>query len=211
MTLSTDIHILDKIEDPEGLHAWVNRELLKAENPIFTRKDLRKGEPIYENHPDWGTVAQDQHELNNRLGQGLDAIFELTWYDEAIAPIDYFDLDSEDEEHNTYLLGQAEQIGAPIWGTINFDTAYSYHGDFGMGCTELHAQFIIRLIKEYFEPRGMRVVWENEYAGTYHHGLDADGFNRFLGSGDSAMDWFTNTVKPAIEKAVGNNGKVFWK
>jgi len=184
MTLSTNIRVVQKT-DPAELHAWINKNLLKAPNAKFTEG----GDP-------------DAGSLNNDPGQGYSAWLSMRWDSNGIPtaretyPEDY-------DATSTYGLDEPKNA----FLNINFDTAYGYHGDLGEGCTELHSRFVIDLAKEYFEPRGLDFYWQDEYSGKWYHGLDTQGFNAFLGSGEGAMDWFNNTVVPVITAEAAAEGK----
>jgi hypothetical protein len=185
MTLSTDIYILDPIPDPEDLWRWVNINLLKKD-----AQEVR--------------TTRREGQIHNAPMQGLDAWFMLDWSE---APQRYDDDvdDSWDEEDAEWYRGKQEKIGSPYYGRINFDTSYGFNRD-GMGCTELHALYIVRLYREYFEPRGINIAWQDEYRGDVWRNLSEEGMVKFLGAGDSAMEWFTDLVKPSLEKVAKETG-----
>jgi hypothetical protein len=205
MTLSTNIYILGKIDGPD-LHSWVNKNLLKVTDPKVT--SFAAGEQYFYGWDKDQTMPQmaHNHGLHNVLGQGFDAIFELDWWDEPTTYDSWVTSDEdEDDEDVKYAREKQEQIGSSYWAQINFDTAYGFNRD-GMGCTELHASYIVRLYREYFEPRGIEIVWQDEYRGTLHRNLSEDGMREFLGAGDKAMDWFFNQVSPIIQAEVAAEG-----
>lgn len=189
MTLSTNIYILGPVDGPD-LHAWVNENILRVKNPIVT-----------EGHRD------DYHYLHNAIGQGFDAIFELDWWDTPQLMTDGL-TDKDDPDDVEYYTKKQEAIGAPYYAHIDFDTAYGYSKN-GMGCTELHASWIVRLYREYFEPRGLEIAWQDEYSGKVWRNLSEEGMTDFLGGGDAAMNWFTSVVRPAITEEFGEEN-VTW-
>lgn len=197
MTLSTDIYVLGKI-DGHDLHRWIHVNLfnLDPDHPVSYKEEV-EGQTYTS---EWrGTYVARENELANAPGQGFPAWLILNWTDEARE----FDNGVENieelgEDDREWTLKVREAIGSPYFAHLNFDTAYGYRQD-GMGCTELHASYIVRLYREYFEPRGIEIVWEDEYRGTYHRNLDSLGMKQFLGAGDEAMEWFANIV-PVLQK-----------
>lgn len=90
--------------------------------------------------------------------QGLDAWFAIDWHDEP----QQFDKDAPNE-----IL--ALTYCASMW----FDTPYRYSP------AATHAGYIRRLVEEYFKPRDIDVVWENEFTGELWLNLDPRGIKRF--------------------------------
>lgn len=193
MTLDTRI-VIHENTDAKELHTWINKNLLRAPDAIFT---------------------EDEHNINNTPGQGLaawlmmehnngdlierqdtnysheDAVKEAMRWADSIE--DAEESVKEDEEY------YAEHPQGHI--ELSFDTAYGYQGPGNIGCTALHTYYIIKLATEYFEPRGLTFSWQNEYSGEWAEGLDDAALNKFLRSGDDAMKWFQSVI-PVIEKAV---------
>lgn len=86
------------------------------------------------------------------------------------------------------------------WGSIqiNFDTAYSYRGPNGEGCSQLHALYITALARS-FEELGLDWKWRDEYQGEWYDKLDhVDEFGGFHDKPGGPADWFENLVVPAI-------------
>lgn len=182
MTLSTNILVMAPV-DVTDLHSWINTNLLNAPSAVF---------------------STDPHGFRNQMGQGLDALLHVSHNNGEPWPLlevpDTSGMSEEDAEDATWEI-EYDNRKAGAYADIDFDTAYGYSKD-GMGCTELHALYIVRLAREYFEPRNLSFKWRNEYSGEWYEGLDRDGMQKFLGSGDEAMNWFTNIAEPAIQAMI---------
>lgn len=197
MTLNTRV-VLHQWTDPVELHTWFNKEILKVadKNPI---------------------IIQTETSIGNQLGQGFDAIFDVEWEADH-SNIVWFDYEEALKINLNYIPRVYEDEAAAIkdaendreyykdWPQgviqISWDTSYGYLGPHGDNCSELHAKFIVRLYKEYLEPRNITFHWQNEYTGEWHEGLT--GIEEFLGDGTSAADWFHNLVIPAIENGLNS-------
>lgn len=198
MTLSTDIYILGKI-DGHHLHRWIHTNLfdLSPDHPVAFSETVAGQE--YET-PWHGKYIARENQLSNAPGQGFPAWLIMEWTDEAREYDNGFteeELNDPDDEDVQWTLETRKALGSPYYAHLNFDTAYGYKRN-GVGCTELHASYIVRLYREYFEPRGIDIIWRDEYRGTYHKNLSAEGLLEFLGAGDEATDWFYNRVSPAV-------------
>lgn len=197
MTLNTML-VLHEWTDPVELHTWFNKHVLKVadRNPIIT---------------------ETATSIGNDCGQGFDAIFDVRWREDH-GPIVWFDVDAERSLNLRHVpdiypteqdaIDEADET-ADLYADypsgvikINWDTAYGYSGPGGVGCTELHARFIIRLAKEYLEPRGITFAWQNEYSGEWHEGLT--GFEDFGQNGREADEWFRTVARPAIEAQIAS-------
>lgn len=191
MTLSTYVAFTSPV-DPRELHDWVNRELLGATDP---------------------RVEVDETSIGNAPGQGFDAwaitkhnngkpIVWLERVDVATATRpSWYDNDQEwfaalEDEERWY-----SKYPSNTYAYVDFDTAYGYREN-GMNCTMLHASYIVRLFKEFAEPRGIDIYWRNEYTGEWYKNLDAAGLEDFLGGGDAAMEWFNTSVVPMMQRMV---------
>jgi hypothetical protein len=201
MTLNTKVYVQGSV-DWDDFHGWVNRELLKAPDAAFTRTD---------------------HSLSNRMGQGLIAIFELSWSDvpqQYVSYIldqeDYRDEYDSDEEHQVAVAEFAAEFADEVerarvateaigdyYAEFSFDTGYGYKQD-GRGCSDLHGTFLVKAYREYFEPRGVDFVWKNEFTGDLYKNLD--GIETLLDGGAEATAWFENVLIPAVE----NNPAAFF-
>lgn len=200
MTLSTDIYILGKI-DGHDLHRWIHANLfgLSPDHPVSFSEEVEGQE--YENS--WrGRYIARENQLSNSPGQGFPAWLIMEWTDDAREYDNGFseeELKDTDDEDVQWTLETRRAIGSPYYAHLDFDTAYGYNRN-GMGCTELHASYIVRLYREYFEPRGIDIIWQDEYRGTYHKNLSEEGMREFLGAGDEAMDWFYKKVVPMLDE-----------
>lgn len=83
------------------------------------------------------------------------------------------------------------------WVKVSMDTTYGYRGENGEDCSRLHARVMIEL-GNWLAERGVGLIWQNEYAGTYHEWNDAEAIQRFLGGGEEAGNWFFNIVSPVL-------------
>jgi hypothetical protein len=86
------------------------------------------------------------------------------------------------------------------WATtvVDFDTSYSYRGDNGESCSDLHARLVFEL-GQWLDAKGLPWKWHNEYTGEWfdrYDGLESFGdFHRASG----ADEWFRGRVLPAID------------
>lgn len=175
MTLSTNVGFRGNV-DAADLHRWVNENLLKAPDAHLKVEGPNK----------W----TEWHQISNAPGQGFSA-WVITTHNNGdllvYLPEDTSDWDEDDiAYHATYPTGMT--------AVVDFDTTYGYTGPLGEGCTELHAMFIARLYHEYALPRGLEIVWQNEYSGAWNEGLE--GFSDFFDGGDDARTWFKELVVP---------------
>lgn len=201
MTLSTDIYVLGKI-DGHHLHRWIHTNLfgLAPDHPVVFSEKV-EGQEYVSKWSGKKSIARES-QLSNTPGQGFPAWLIMEWTDEAREYDNGFteeELNDPDNGQAEWVLETRKAIGSPYYAHLNFDTAYGYR-EGGMGCTELHASYIVRLYREYFEPRGIDIIWRDEYRGTYHKNLSEEGMREFLGAGDEAMDWFYNKVVPMLDE-----------
>lgn len=212
MTLSTNIYVLGKI-DGHDLHSWIHTNLfrLSPDYPVDYTETTAGQEYVSERSKKKYIARENQ--LSNSPGQGFPAWLIMEWTDDAREYDNGFseeELKDTDDEDVQWTLETRRAIGSPYYARLNFDTAYGYNRN-GMGCTELHASYIVLLYREYFEPRGIDIIWQDEYRGTYHKNLSEEGMRNFLGAGDQAMDWFYNKVSPIIQaEAAAAGGTVEW-
>lgn len=133
-----------------------------------TYRHDRKGEPMFraDGTPFCHSTTGEQfrapeNEYSTTLGQGLCAIWEVTYA--ADGPLEwpgseyYEDGDEPDPASMPVHLVSA-----------NFDTAYSYKTANGAGCSDLHA-FILTLIWAHLDKLGVdEWVWQHEERGSWH-------------------------------------------
>ncbi|WNT44670.1 hypothetical protein SEA_YASSIFIED_67 [Mycobacterium phage Yassified] len=148
------------------------------------------------------------------LGQGFHGITDIEYrvdgsplYPQDVTngelyPEDY-DLDDPVEAEH------ARKLARPAcWYLLSIDTAYGYRPDPGhmdgvTGCTSLHAA-AIGVFNEWAVAQGGSVIWQNEYAGTWHTMDDEEGWVDFAGNGSEAMSWFKNTI-PVVVATYGSS------
>jgi len=180
MTLSTVI-VVEKPIDPKELFFWVNKNLLRTSTPVFTEK---------------------KDSICNSPGQGLDALFLLYhnngerlegrgYFDESdFDPEDYFS--EEDRISDRDRAEESQRLHNDGYVYLDFDTAYGYSGPDGLGCNELHAFFIISLVKHLAET-GNSLHWKDEYSGEWHSGTE--GLKEFVDSNEGVYDWFKDVAQ----------------
>jgi len=197
MTLSTNIYILAPF-DAEDLHNWVNKNLLKLTvKPETTVSPKRRGNVLGQGFDAIVTIQHNEGKLFSRISD-LD--------DEFAGMIEFYEKHSEfvteNETPETLALKSVQdtlkyEAKSPLsFGMLNFDTAYGYQGDDGMGCGDLHALWIVRLVNEYFGPKNIRIRWQNEFTGKYYN--NAKGVETLGSGGKDAKAWMEGTVLPAI-------------
>lgn len=176
MTLDTTIK-LKAWTDPETLHGWVCQELLGAPG---ARRDV------------------NEKSIWNAPGQGLPAWFGT----------DHNGGDPEEFVSSTMdaadLAMEREWFGPTGYLTLSFDTSYGYRDERGRGCSELHADYVVRLAAHLAE-RGIGIWWRNEFTGEWHDGIE--GLDQFADNGTDAQDWFRNVAAPAIAAHINNNAE----
>lgn len=207
MTLDTHIFIYDPVDQQEVFEKVC--EFLDI--PDTKKFKVSTGEP-------YGCVPST--EISNHPGQGFNAwvmtyanpdgiryseeykASEKKWHDEWHLNEDEY----PDGCDCTEDFADLEHRAGPHYMQISMDTAYGCRTDRGESCTELHARVIVEL-GQWLEERGVSFAWENEYSGTIHQGIDEEGLVKFLGGGDDAMDWFNNTVMPALPRLIEKTRK----
>ena len=186
MTLSTDMFVLDEV-DPAELFRFGQR--LLAEYDELKRKPE---EQIWHARDGWREDGTKRYA--NELGQGLPAIFDVTYREggpvRAESQIDCNEDCEEDCSKNYHPRAH--------WLAINFDTAYGYRDKRGWGCGTLHAVLVAR-IGGWLDAKGVRWEWTNEFTGETHGGDQRYAKLMELGLGGAeAESWFRNIVMPAI-------------
>jgi len=183
MTLSTDVYVLDEIDAAEVFRRC--QELLAEfddakRGPDRQRSGVseswRGGGKLMANEPDQGLSAWLM--LHYREGG------PLTTAEQAAAHEDHCDAECSGQYHD-----QA------CWLSVDFDTAYSYHGPNAMGCGDLHAVLVAQL-GEWLTRKGIRWTWRNEFTGEVHG--NPESLINLVSGGFAASAWFRTTVVPAI-------------
>lgn len=183
MTLNTRVHIADPV-NPEGLFlhlfdvlvsdpafvpAWENTNPSPWNvdpGPIRrgrgSYEHTRKGEQVYQRRTGKPLWIQSESEYQSTIGQGLAAILEVRYAQDApIRWIDEPELDGSEGPLNEHLV------------SVSFDTSYGYRDANGAGCGDLHA-FLLREVRDYLVSvhtrleRPIRAVWMHEEDGTWH-------------------------------------------
>lgn len=186
MTLATDIYITGIGVTMREVYDQVNDLLEIPADRLFTETPTS---------------------IRNRIGQGFPAIVDVTAAADGgfVTP-----------EHEDYCAEEAEESGEPCGYHrhtephhvhVDLDTAYSYSDDRGWDCSRLHA-YVILSLAGWLSDKGCTVRWTNEYAGTVHDATDREAFERFIGSGDAAAEWFVGSVLPAIAAMGPPSGEV---
>lgn len=92
------------------------------------------------------------------------------------------------------------------WLDVDFDTAYGYRNDAGMGCGDLHAALISEL-GSWLDSRGVRWEWINEYSGDVHGGPDRyERLADLVTAGFESAAWLRSTILPAIAARIAEEG-----
>lgn len=195
MTLNTRIYIQGP-EDPESLYSFIN-PLIGGNSDTH----VKRGEGSIYNAPDQGLAGWLEIDFGRDGGP-----YRAEGVHDEYCPV-------INELERQYLEpGEEPSCVAsctPCWIKMSIDTAYSYSDAYG-GCTILHARLIVSLHEWLQQRNGTPFSWQNEYTGEVHKGLD--GLDDFIGSGEKAMEWFTGTVKPAIEKEIeSRGGRISWQ
>jgi hypothetical protein len=106
----------------------------------------------------------------------------------------------DDETHEWAQKHPDENGWAAI--VVDFDTAYSYRGEDGETCSDLHARLVTAL-GQWLDAKGLPWKWQNEYSGEWF-----DRYDQLDTFGDAhratgADDWFRKVAIPAIQNAAG--------
>lgn len=140
--------------------------------------------------------------IGNPIGMGLCALLDVTYGQDG--PLVHrcwswcHEHECDKDEDSPRQNGWSATI-------VSFDTAYSYRGENGESCSDLHAR-LVRALGQWLDARGLPWKWQNEYTGEWFDGYD--GLDEF---GDAhkatgADDWFRNAVMPAILSGFGGSG-----
>jgi hypothetical protein len=168
MTLDTHVVIKNPDVHPEVVLEFINRELLRAKDPIRA--------PWPSPHLSPETTAEwwpGERHIGNLLGQGLFAIAQIMVCD-PVGPItatygtgwnaDGTLNEADAEDRREYDPDWQPVDKALVTGSmvISFDTGYGFEVA-GAGCGDLHAWFVVRLAEEYGP-----VVWQDEGSGNWY-------------------------------------------
>ena len=126
---------------------------------------------------------------HNHIGQGLPALLRV--HHGADGPL----LEAAYDEDDIHKIGtKPHEPGGFV--EISLDTAYGYRGDDGLGCGQLHAQYV-GILGRWCEGNNWPYHWQNEFSGEWFTDwrLAADELGQ---DGDRARAWFLDTVLPAI-------------
>lgn len=145
------------------------------------------------NTPDNVEIREGEKNITHPPGVGLSAWLMLHIVDNIA-----YDCDDSCDEYDCFHQINPEYNG---WATaaVSFDTAYSYRGDNGESCSDLHARLITNL-GYFLDQKGLEWQWQNEYTGEWFERFDQlDKFgNAHRATG--ADNWFRNIALPAIER-----------
>lgn len=185
MTLDTRVYVLSEINHKD---VWIKcNQLIGATEATRFRDEQVKTWRGGVGTPEPGNAWN----LGNEAGQGLCALLDI--YYRPGAPLREADNGCEwycdpgcDDEHNNVAC----------WLEVSFDTAYSYRGDRGEGCGDLHAHLVAQLGR-WLDERDVRWKWRNEFTWDVHAGYE--GLGELGSGGREASAWFRSTVLPVIE------------
>lgn len=151
--------------------------------------------------------------IGNPIGIGADALLAIHYAPDGTLPTHVHDkwcateLGGEWEHTQEDVDHHAEHIASDPtengWAAIevSFDTAYSYRGDGGESCSDLHAR-ILTALGQWLDARNLPWKWQNEYTSEWHDGYD--GLAEFGDAHRStgADTWFRTVALPAIAAEV---------
>ncbi len=176
MTLNTAVYVMTE-EDPHEVFTKC-RELLDAPD----------GVEIIDEPSRYG--APGERSLRHPGGQGLDAWLWMYYVPgEMLRPRDVCDEDCEPDCDRKYH-------DPPHWFRVSFDTAYSFHDEYG-GCGTRHARLLFDL-GGWLDERGVMWAWKNEFTGEIHVGDKYAHLKDLVDDGQRAMRWLKETVEPYI-------------
>jgi hypothetical protein len=194
MTLHTRIALTGDIDPIEAHHAALVAICTAADEPERIATALIDA-------PRPGYTDETALRISTTIGQGLPGIVDMN-YREGGAMLNPEPTYDEYEDENGVTIVVPDDPRCTL--TLGWDTAYTFTGPGGMGCTQLHAVALAHLY-QWASNKGVSMSWHNEYNGTWHEGLD--GLAEFFGDGDKAMSWFGNAVVPAIPRMIEQLGE----
>jgi hypothetical protein len=191
MTLDTRVYVHDRIDYRE-VFVKCNQLIGAHEGIEFTDEPI----PDYENGERVPGPEGGNWFIWNKPGQGLCALLDVTYRKNA--PL------RTPGDHSRYCEPDVDECDGtcapPCWLEISLDTAYSYRGDQGEGCGDLHAHLVAELGK-WLESKGIRWSWKNEFTGEVHEGYDH--LIDLCSGGFEASAWFATSVAPVISALGG--------
>ena len=186
MTLNTAIFL-------DGAHGrTVAREVYDFFNTLLGPRQDGRPTAMHDEQMPW--VSDGVRSFGNQLGQGLPAILEVSFRDNA--PLATAEQATEHTEDCEWDIKEGiscawnHPVACGILTTL--DTAYGYSDAYG-GCSVLHARYIVDFYNNFVLPRGLSMRWKNEYSGKINEGIN--GIEEFLDGGDEAYEWFTDVMK----------------
>lgn len=162
--------------------------------------------------PDTGSAWGDERlaRIGNPGGIGLAAWLSISYTtDGGPFPRHEHDkwcsveLDGEYETTQTEIDAHAESVATDptdngwAYAEVSFDTAYSFRGEDGETCSDLHARLVTAL-GAWLDARAIDWKWRNEHTGEWFNRDD-----QLTAFGDAhrstgADAWFRGVVQPAI-------------
>lgn len=190
MTLNTRVAIVQEIDPQAAFRLALDAICIAAGEADRIATAQVRGPSVHEN----GTAS-----VGTVLGQGLPGIVDCDY--RIGGP-----LHAEDYYDRTYLdPGETATLDTPAcWVEIGWDTAYSFAGANGIGCSDLHS-IAITLVHKALAERGIDIHWYNEYDSTWNSGIEK--LDTLSAAGLEADLWFRHTAMPAIAAHIALGGE----
>lgn len=168
MTLDTHVVIKNPDVHPEAVLDFINRELLRAKDPL--RAPWSSPYLTPETTAEWWP---GERHIGNQIGQGLSAIVQISVRD-PVGPITAtymsgWNADGTPDEdviadhrdgNPDYEPADRDLVTGSM--VVSFDTGYAFR-EAGVTCGDLHAWFVVRLAEEYGP-----VAWLDECGGDWY-------------------------------------------
>lgn len=201
MTLNTCVYIRGPIDGPTAFDLAL-RAILTVDGSLDRYDTARVVHDSKGSLPEWVQAQLDADPSANveywrrrddrfrtTPGQGLPGSVDCYYMADGtpLEPVDMYERDA-DEGDDACLLRPACQV------EVSWDTVYGYSRHHVQGASGLHAAAIVWLHENL--PDGCSLVWQNEFTGGFHEGLD--GLTSLAGA--SVVDpraWLHNVVLPA--------------
>lgn len=133
-----------------------------------------------------GAFRVTKSKIVNDPGQGLDA-WLMVFANEDGTPVHPV-AEEVSPEFNPYPT-------PAHFARVTFDTGYAWRGALGEDCSCLHASYIVRM-HDWLAEHNITMSWRNEYTGQISSGKE--GIESLLGMGGETVEWFNNTLIPAL-------------